>query len=171
MSWRAACPRAGPALGRRVAGDEVVVDQVAVPAAQAGQPAVDGGRARRLVWAELLAILSDTNNSDEAALRRNRELRAAFHRAWPLIEATGLVADLWSVPAYLRRCAPWLSPADVRKLQRDDPRAWTVSDLLLLDAARQRLGDPEASRRGGPRPGAARVRSRGRNASSGSGST
>ena len=27
------------------------------------------------------------------------------------------------------------------------PQAWTVSDLPLLDAARLRLGDPEASRR------------------------
>jgi superfamily I DNA/RNA helicase len=44
-------------------------------------------------------------------------------------------------------CAPWLSPDDVRKLQRADAQAWTVSDLPLLDAARQRLGDPEASRR------------------------
>ena len=56
-------------------------------------------------------------------------------------------ADLWSVPAYLRRCAPWLSVEDVRALQREDAQAWTVSDLPLLDAARQRLGDPEASRR------------------------
>jgi superfamily I DNA/RNA helicase len=32
-------------------------------------------------------------------------------------------------------------------LQRADAQAWTVSDLPLLDAARQRLGDPEASRR------------------------
>jgi superfamily I DNA/RNA helicase len=32
-------------------------------------------------------------------------------------------------------------------LQREDARAWTVSDLPLLDAARQRLGDPEAPRR------------------------
>jgi superfamily I DNA/RNA helicase len=51
------------------------------------------------------------------------------------------------VPAYLRKCAPWLAPEDVRRLQRADARAWTVSDLPLLDAARQRLGDPEASRR------------------------
>jgi superfamily I DNA/RNA helicase len=51
------------------------------------------------------------------------------------------------VPAYLRRCAPWLSPDEVRRLQRADAHAWTVSDLPLLDAARQRLGDPEASRR------------------------
>ena len=51
------------------------------------------------------------------------------------------------MPAYLRRCAPWLEPDEVRLLQRADPQAWTVSDLPLLDAARQRLGDPEASRR------------------------
>ena len=44
-------------------------------------------------------------------------------------------------------CAPWLDPDEVRKLQRRDAHAWTVSDLPLLDAARQRLGDPEASRR------------------------
>jgi superfamily I DNA/RNA helicase len=44
-------------------------------------------------------------------------------------------------------CAPWLEPDQVRLLQRADPQAWTSSDLPLLDAARQRLGDPEASRR------------------------
>jgi superfamily I DNA/RNA helicase len=81
------------------------------------------------------------------ALLQNRELRSAFNRAWPLIEATDLVGDLWSVPAYLRTCAPWLGPDDVRALQRADAQAWTVSDLPLLDAARQRLGDPETSRR------------------------
>jgi hypothetical protein len=44
-------------------------------------------------------------------------------------------------------CAPWLSPDEVRLLQRKDaPQAWTISDLPLLDAARQRLGDPEAPR-------------------------
>jgi superfamily I DNA/RNA helicase len=64
-----------------------------------------------------------------------------------LLEAADVVGDLWSVPAYLRRCAPWLSPDDVRALQRADVQAWTASDLPLLDAARQRLGDPEASRR------------------------
>ena len=60
---------------------------------------------------------------------------------------TDLVGDLWSVPAYLRLCAPWLSPDEVPKLQREDAQAWTVADLPLLDAARQRLGDPQASRR------------------------
>jgi superfamily I DNA/RNA helicase len=35
----------------------------------------------------------------------------------------------------------------VARLQRADAHAWTVADLPLLDAARQRLGDPQASRR------------------------
>ncbi len=81
------------------------------------------------------------------ALRANSELVDAFDRAWPLIEPTDLVGDLWSVPAYLRRCAPWLEREEVLALQREDASAWTVSDLPLLDAARRRLGDPEASRR------------------------
>jgi superfamily I DNA/RNA helicase len=81
------------------------------------------------------------------SLQRNSKLITALYRAWPLLEAADLVGDLWSVPAYLRKCAPWLSPDDVQQLQRPDAQAWTVSDLPLLDAARQRLGDPEASRR------------------------
>ncbi|MGW9431703.1 AAA family ATPase, partial [Streptomyces decoyicus] len=81
------------------------------------------------------------------SILQDRELVRTLNRAWPMIEASDLVGDLWSVPAYLRKCAPRLSPDDVRKLQRADAQAWTVSDLPLLDAARQRLGDPEASRR------------------------
>jgi len=109
--------------------------------------------ARDQILAELVAILMDKNDGDVPAdlfrksLLQNRELRTALNRAWPLIEAPDLVGDLWSVPAYLRLCAPWLSPDEVQKLQRADAQAWTVSDLPLLDAARQRLGDPEASRR------------------------
>jgi superfamily I DNA/RNA helicase len=64
-----------------------------------------------------------------------------------MVEPEDLVGDLWSVPAYLRLCAPWLDREQVRLLQRDEPQAWTTSDLPLLDAARRRLGDPEASRR------------------------
>jgi superfamily I DNA/RNA helicase len=81
------------------------------------------------------------------SLLQNPELNSTLNNAWTLIEAADLVGDVWSVPAYLRRCAPWLTPEQVRKLQREDAQAWTVSDLPLLDAARQRLGDPEASRR------------------------
>ncbi|WP_446220496.1 RNA polymerase recycling motor ATPase HelR [Micromonospora sp. IBHARD004] len=120
---------------------------------EAREPGTPHNEARDQIWEELLTILVDKHDGDEPAdlvrmsLQRNKELRTAFNRAWPLLEAADLVGDLWSVPAYLRKCAPWLSPDDVRTLQRQDAQAWTVSDLPLLDAARQRLGDPEASRR------------------------
>jgi hypothetical protein len=109
--------------------------------------------ARDQVWNELLTILVDKHEGDapEALLRRslrqNRELLTAFNRAWPLLEAADLVSDLWTVPAYLRMCAPWLNRDETAALQRADGQAWTVSDLPLLDAARQRLGDPKASLR------------------------
>ncbi|MFF9277963.1 RNA polymerase recycling motor ATPase HelR [Streptomyces griseosporeus] len=121
---------------------------------EAAEPGTPHNEARDQVWEELLTILLDKHDGDDVspellrkALLRNRELVTAFDRAWPLLEAADLVGDLWSVPAYLRMCAPWLSREEVRRLQRTDPQAWTVSDLPLLDAARQRLGDPEASRR------------------------
>ncbi|MFG2044646.1 RNA polymerase recycling motor ATPase HelR [Dactylosporangium sp. NPDC048998] len=120
---------------------------------QAAGPGTPHNEARDQIWEELLTILMDKYDGDEPddllrrSLLRNRELLTTFNRAWPLLEAADLVADLWSVPAYLRRCAPWLGPDDVQKLRRQDAQAWTVSDLPLLDAARQRLGDPEASRR------------------------
>jgi DNA helicase IV len=119
----------------------------------AREPGTPHNEARDQVWAELLTILTDQYDGDASvdllrrSLQQYRELVAAVNRAWPLLDAADLVGDLWSVPAYLRRCAPWLRPDDVRALQRTDAQAWTVSDLPLLDAARQRVGDPEASRR------------------------
>ena len=89
----------------------------------------------------------DPHEELRRSLATNRPLQEAFGRAWPLLEPTDLVGDLWSVPAYLHRCAPWLTPGEVRSLQREDPGAWTVSDLPLIDAMRHRLGDAEASRR------------------------
>ncbi|MDP9842829.1 hypothetical protein J2853_002040 [Streptosporangium lutulentum] len=120
---------------------------------EAPEPGTPHNEARDQIWEELLTILVDKHDDDAPAdllrksLLQNRELLTTFNRAWPLLEAADLVGDLWSVPAYLRMCAPWLGPDDVRRLQREDAQAWTVSDLPLLDAARQRLGDPEASRR------------------------
>ena len=117
-------------------------------ALEAPEPGTPHNEARDQIWAELLTILMDKYDGDappgllRKSLLENRELRTAVNRAWPLIDPADLVSDLWSVPAYLRLCAPWLSPDDVQKLQRGDAQAWTVSDLPLLDAARQRLGDP-----------------------------
>jgi DNA helicase IV len=120
---------------------------------EAPDPGTPHNEAREAIWEELLTILMSKYDGGVSAdllrksLLQHRELRTALSRAWPLIEAADLVGDLWSVPAYLRLCAPWLSPDDVQQLQRQDAQAWTVSDLPLLDAARRRLGDPQASRR------------------------
>ncbi|WP_035858617.1 RNA polymerase recycling motor ATPase HelR [Cryptosporangium arvum] len=104
--------------------------------------------ARGQIWDELVEILVAKSSEDSrAALERNTALRDALNRAWPVLHADDLVSDLWSVPAYLRKCAPWLSAPEVRLLQREDPKAWTVADLPLLDAARQRLGDAGLDRR------------------------
>ncbi|GHF02959.1 RNA polymerase recycling motor ATPase HelR [Streptomyces fumanus] len=145
-----------PATGMTVttpwSGIELTAEDWAA-AFDAAEPGVPHNEARDQVWEELLTLLQDKHDGDappellRRSLNRNRELRTAFDRAWPLLEAADLVGDLWTVPAYLRMCAPWLTPEQVRRLQRPDPAAWTVSDLPLLDAARHRLGDPEAARR------------------------
>jgi DNA helicase IV len=120
---------------------------------EAPEPGTPHNEARYQIWEELLTVLTDARDDGVPAdqfrrsLLQNQELRTTFSRAWPLLEPADLVGDLWSVPAYLRKCAPWLSAQDVGRLQRGDAQAWTVSDLPLLDAARHRLGDPEASRR------------------------
>jgi DNA helicase IV len=122
-------------------------------AVESRDPGTPHNEARDAILEALVAILMDKHDGDVPAgllrksLLRNRALLEALNRAWPVIDAADLVGDLWSVPAYLRLCAPWLSPDEAAKLQRPAAQAWTVPDLPLLDAARQRLGDPEASRR------------------------
>lgn len=120
---------------------------------EAVEPGTPHNEAREQILEELLTILVDKDDSDapphllRGSLLEDRDLIRTLNRAWPMLDAGDLVGDLWSVPAYLRKCAPGLAPDDVRRLQRRDARAWTVSDLPLLDAARQRLGDPGASLR------------------------
>lgn len=76
--------------------------RAAFDAPEAGTP---HNEAREQVWEELLTLLADGHDGDasdaqiRASLRENRELRAALIRAWPMIEPTDLVGDLWSVPA------------------------------------------------------------------------
>jgi hypothetical protein len=116
-------------------------------------PGTPHNEAREQIWAALLEILLDKDDADVsadellAALRHDEELVTTFYRAWPLLDAAALVGGLWSVPAFLRSCAPWLSGEEVQSLQRRDSQAWTVSDLPLLDTARQRVGDPASARR------------------------
>ncbi|MFH9085703.1 RNA polymerase recycling motor ATPase HelR [Streptomyces sp. NPDC017673] len=144
-------PAEGMTVTTHWSGIRLTADDWAV-AFDAAEPGTPHNEAREQVWEELLTILVDKHDGDappellRRSLLRNRELRTAFGRAWPLLEAADLVGDLWTVPAYLRMCAPWLSREEVRLLRRAEAQAWTVSDLPLLDAARQRLGDPETAR-------------------------
>ncbi|MGG7508271.1 RNA polymerase recycling motor ATPase HelR [Plantibacter sp. YIM 135249] len=114
------------------------------------EPGTAHNEAREQVWEELLAIIADRHDEDvpphllRRALLQNDELRTAFTRAWPLLDPVGVVGDLWTVPEYLRACAPMMGRPDIAAVQRDDGRRWTVSDLPFLDAARQRIGDPAA---------------------------
>src|SRR5690606_19002819 len=82
-------------------------------AIDARDPATPHNLAREEVLAELVDVLVD-RLVDEAeldedgvgpdveelreSLRGSRELRRAVERAWPLIEPTDLVGDLWEVP-------------------------------------------------------------------------
>jgi DNA helicase IV len=117
-------------------------------------PGTPHNEARDQVWEALLDILMDQFDEEEVpthllrrSLLQNEELTGTFTKAWPLLDPVGIVGDLWSVPAYLRLCAPSLAAEEMLLLQREDARAWTVSDLPFLDAARRRVGAPEAGRR------------------------
>lgn len=117
------------------------------------EPGVPHNEARDQVWEALVERLAARLDDDvpfdllRRELAQDEGLKAELGRAWPLLEATDVVGDLWSVPAFLRRCAPWLERDEVQALQRDDAQAWTVSDLPLLDLARRRLGDASSSAR------------------------
>jgi hypothetical protein len=121
---------------------------------EAPDPGTPHNEARSQVWESLLDILVDSVDDPEVpvgqlrrALSQHEELWETFRRAWPVLEAPDLVGDLWAVPAYLRRCALWLDAGELQVLKRPEGSPWTTSDLPLLDAMRQRLGDPEAFRR------------------------
>lgn len=131
----------------------------------APDPGTPHNEAREQVRQALVDILVDKLADDDEvpedqlrrALLHHRGIEEELGRSWPLLDPEDLVGDLWDVPAYLRRCAPWLTPEQVRLLQRDDPKAWTLSDLPLLDAARLRLGDRDAARRARQRAAAQRA--------------
>lgn len=114
--------------------------------------------ARDGVWEALVEIgldklvaVVDEEDEDNPELRQslttNRDLQEVFVRHWPVLRAEDIVGDLYTVPAYLRMCAPNLTDQQVRALQRTVPTTWTQSDLPILDAARRRIGDPRVSKR------------------------
>ncbi|MFB8762440.1 RNA polymerase recycling motor ATPase HelR [Nocardiopsis alba] len=116
-------------------------------------PATPHNEAREEILDHLLQLLAENHPDPElttahlrAALPAGSEPLEILARAWPLLEPTDLVNDLWTVPAYLRLCAPWLTTEQIHALQRDPDHPWTTHDLPLLDTARRRLGDPETAR-------------------------
>ncbi|WP_411731772.1 RNA polymerase recycling motor ATPase HelR [Paeniglutamicibacter sp.] len=119
---------------------------------EAAEPGTPHNEARGAVRDALIELLVQKHDADVPAqvlrksLLRNRELAAAFDDAWPVLEPASVIGGMWTVPTFLAMCAPWLNEDKIRLLQRADGRAWTASDLPLLDAARQLLGDPEAAR-------------------------
>ena len=142
-------------------GEVLVTDADWRDAFAAADPALTHNDARDQVWGELLDRLADLHGADEdgdvtvdhvrRALARDGDLGRTFSRAWPILDPARVVADLYAVPAYLHRCAPWLDDAARALLRQPAPApgdtvAWTVEDLPLLDAARRRIGDPEAVR-------------------------
>ncbi|WP_273491351.1 RNA polymerase recycling motor ATPase HelR [Gordonia otitidis] len=132
----------------------------------APEPGTPHNEAREAIWQHLADVVrrrtDDTADIAEVreALQRNEDVVQAVVRHWPMLDAADLVGDLWTVPAFLRMCAPWLTPAEVRLLQRPRPDAWTDVDLPLLDAARARLGDPDAEARTRRRAAALRAERR-----------
>ncbi len=109
--------------------------------------------ARDEAWERVLEILGDQRDDPDVPphvvhrwLRQDDELTGLFVRAWRMLDPADLIAELWSSPESLRSCVPQLSAAAIALLQRSAPRDWTVDDLPFLDAARRRIGDPDAAR-------------------------
>ncbi len=134
-------------------GDVVLTARDWAEAFAAPGPHVPHNEARSLVWEALAEIardrLADDVDPDDvrAVLQQTEHVVDALERSWVILEPTDVVADLWAVPAYLRRCAPSLTPDEVGLLRREESAGWTDADLPLLDAARHRLGDPSHERR------------------------
>jgi superfamily I DNA/RNA helicase len=138
--------------------DVIVEPQAWAEAFDAPAPGTAHNDARDEVWDALVGGLVEEYADEDVpprqldrALRQSTALQRAFVAAWPVLDPAGVVADLWSTPAYLRICAPWLDEQERAALRRApedgaDPRAWTRQDLPLLDAARALIGDPAAAR-------------------------
>ena len=115
------------------------------------EPGITHNEARDQVWETLVRMLADRHERDvprdeaRRAVAQNPDLARTFTRAWPVLNPAELVASLWSTPEFLRRVTPWLTDEERRMLRRDDSRAWTASDLPLVDLARYLVGDPGAS--------------------------
>ncbi|RQX01905.1 HelD family protein [Micromonospora inaquosa] len=62
---------------------------------------------------------------------------------WPTLDAETLLGDLLTDPALLTRFAPQLSPEEITAVSAE-PAAWASSDIALLDALAELLGEVDA---------------------------
>lgn len=90
--------------------------------------------------AELLEALGDQLSEPELA--RHPVVIAALRTCWPDLTPAEVVADLLTHRGLLAHCAPWLTEQERTAIRADahGHEGWHVSDLPLLDVARQRLG-------------------------------
>lgn len=90
-----------------------------------------------------------------AEIRDSVDARRAINLAWMPTSATTLLGRLYARPEVLaeanRRAGSLLRPDELRALARPRCRAWTVSDVALIDELEELLGPM-------PDPGAARAR-------------
>ena len=122
-------------------------------------PGTPHNEARDQVWEELLTILVDKveqdDEDDEAAPDLLRRVDRRRTGSWPTPSTRrGRCSRRPTSSATCGRCRPTCacarrgsSPTRSGRCSARMPRPGPSSDLPLLDAARQRLGDPEASRR------------------------
>ena len=86
--------------------------------------------------------------SFEEAVRRERPVREALERMWPILTPEELLHDLYGSPALVRSAARKTLTDDEQSLLRRPRRprvadvAWTDADLPLLDEALAWLGPP-----------------------------
>ncbi|MGW2049594.1 HelD family protein [Streptomyces sp. NPDC001858] len=74
-------------------------------------------------------------------LAENPEVRSAIDELWPHLTPQRLVADFLAAPE------AYLSAEDAAAVRRPVTRAWTVSDVPLLDEAAELLGEDDRSAR------------------------
>jgi DNA helicase IV len=115
--------------------------------------------ARKLFVTEMLGALAAAEaaalgrplDPEDIPLARARlwdepPVRAALDDLWPLLTPQRLVAGLLAEEGALRSAAPDLSgPERASVLRPDDPDAWTVADVPLLDEAAQLLGADDSA--------------------------
>jgi DNA helicase IV len=115
--------------------------------------------ARKLFVTEMLGALATAEakalgrplDPDDLPYTRARlwdepPVRAALDGLWPFLTPQRLVAGLLAEEGALRRAAPDLSYAERNVVLRpDNPDAWTVADVPLLDEAAQLLGSDDSA--------------------------